>query len=134
MRPINGDGAGVCGAGSITTHENEQADFAIDGATRKARATMRVPMTALDLDDVDVERRAAVAMDHITVARRQWQREHRRPPALTARETLAAVKFEVLFLVVAYGNSRNGVELTDEDLDRVDLALARLEAIFSEVA
>jgi hypothetical protein len=55
-------------------------------------------MIALDLQDVDPARFAEVGQDAITVARRQWSRDNRRPKALTAREALAVLKFEALLL------------------------------------
>lgn len=90
-------------------------------------------MTAA-LHEVDAERRAAVAMDSIVVARRQWQREHRRPPALTAREALAAVHFEALVVWTAAANIRAGAELDDGDFGRLTIACARIDAIVGEVA
>lgn len=85
-------------------------------------------------DDIDPARRAGVAMDKIVVARRQHWREHRRPAALTAREALAALQFEALLVLVAAGNLRNGVNLTDEDWDRLAIAHGRIQAIADEVA
>ena len=86
-----------------------------------------------DLHEVDAERRAAVALDMITTASSRWQREHRRPGALTAREALAALQFEALFVWTAAANIRNGVELTEDDFDRLTIALRRLDAIGAEV-
>lgn len=88
---------------------------------------------ALHLADVEPERRASVALDGVTSARRQWQREHRRPSALTAREALAAVQFECLLIWVAIGNFINGVELTTEDFERLTLAMRRIDALVGEV-
>jgi hypothetical protein len=89
-------------------------------------------MTAA-LHEVDAERRAAVAMDTITAARRRHEQEHRRPAALTAREALAAIQFEALIVWTAAANVRNGVELDDDDFDRLTLAQRRIDALTSEV-
>jgi hypothetical protein len=91
-------------------------------------------MNALALHEVDVARRAAVAEDAISTSRRQWQREHRRPPALTAREALAALQFEALLAWTAAHNIVNGVELAEDDLDRLTVAMNRIDAIAGEVA
>lgn len=88
---------------------------------------------SLDLQDIDADRRAAVALDAITVARRQWEREQRRPAALTAREALAALQFEALLVRVAAANVRNGVELTDQDLERLTTACRWIDIICDEV-
>jgi hypothetical protein len=87
----------------------------------------------LDLDDVDVERRAPVALDHIHAQRQQWGREHRRTAALSAREALAALRFEALLVRVAATNVRNGVKLTDEDIDRLTTACRWIDMICDEV-
>ena len=67
----------------------------------------------LDLEDVDAERRAAVAIDLIVAAELAWQRprEHRRPAALSAREALAALQFEASFVAVAASNLASGTPL-----------------------
>ena len=88
---------------------------------------------SLDLQDIDADRRAAVALDAITVARRQWERAQRRPAALTAREALAALQFEALLVRVAAANVRNGVELTDQDLERLTTACRWIDIICDEV-
>ncbi len=86
----------------------------------------------LALHEVDPERRAAVALDASIVRRRQWDREHRRPPALTAREALAAVRFESLLIWAAWGHVLWGGTVTTEDRDRANLAMQRIEQIFDE--
>jgi hypothetical protein len=91
-------------------------------------------MTGLALHEVEPARRAAVAEDLIGTSRRQWQREHRRPPALTAREALAALQFETLVIWTAAHNIVNGVELADDDLERLTVAMNRIDAIAGEVA
>ena len=86
-----------------------------------------------NLHEVDAERRATVALDVITTASSRWKRDHRRPGALTAREALAALQFEALLIWMAAANIRNGVELTDDDFDRLTIAIRRLDAIGAEV-
>jgi len=90
-------------------------------------------MTALDLQDVPTQRRASVALDAIVTARSTHARQHRRPAALTAREALAALQFEALFVAVAAGNVRNGVVLEDEDFNRLALAIRTIDTITGEV-
>ena len=89
-------------------------------------------MTA-DLQEVEPERRAAVALDVITTSRRQWDREHRRPKALTAREGLAAIQFEALLVWTAAANIRNGVELSQTDFERLSTACRWIDMIVDEV-
>ena len=91
-------------------------------------------MSPLDIHDVPAQRRAGVAMDAITTARSTHARQHRRPAALTAREALEAVRFECLLLWTAWANLRAGFELTDDDHDRIGVAMARIEVICGEVA
>lgn len=86
-----------------------------------------------DLHEVDAARRSGVALDVITTARRQHHREHRRPAALTAREALLALQFEALLVWTAAANLRAGVELTEEDFDRLLVACLRIDAITDEV-
>ncbi len=89
-------------------------------------------MTELAIHEVDAERRSAVALDTITAAARQHHREHRRPPALTAREALQALQFEALLVWTAAANVRHGVVLSDDDMSRLTLACRRIEIISSE--
>lgn len=91
-------------------------------------------MSALDLSDVGVGRRADVALDHITAARQQWQREHRRPRALSARDALLALQFEALLVLVAAENLAQGIALSDEDRERLALTVHRLNQIADEAA
>jgi hypothetical protein len=100
---------------------------------RPARREADIMSPALDLASVDPERRAAVAVDQITVERKRWVRHNRRPPAFTARQALAALRFECLLVWTAAHNLVNGVALTSEDLDRLMLAQRRIDAIASEV-
>jgi hypothetical protein len=78
------------------------------------------------------DRRAQCALDEVGSARRQWQRENRRPRALTARETLAAVQFECL-LIWCYGKSLLGGHVpTEEDEARVTLAMRYINDLCDE--
>lgn len=86
-----------------------------------------------DLHEVDAERRATVALDVITTASSRWKREHRRPGALTAREALAALQFEALLIWTAAANIRSGVELTEDDFDRLTTACRWINTISDEV-
>ncbi|MBK7061032.1 MAG: hypothetical protein IPH51_11175 [Rubrivivax sp.] len=90
-------------------------------------------MTA-DLHEVEPARRSGVALDAIASSRKQWQREQRRPSALTAREALAALSFEALLVWTAAANIRNNVELTAEDFERLTIACSRITVITEEVA
>jgi hypothetical protein len=83
--------------------------------------------------DVEPERRAVVAIDQIGRSQRDWQRSNRRPRSLTARDALIALKFEALFVWVYGGNILNGVEMTDDDRDRLTVALQRIDTIAGEV-
>lgn len=90
-------------------------------------------MTQHNLHEVSPARRSGVALDIISTAKRQHQREHRRPAALTAREALSALGFEALLVYVAACNVRNGVVLTDEDIERLQIAVTRIDTITDEV-
>jgi len=87
----------------------------------------------IDLHDIPTQRRASVALDAIVTARSTHARQHRRSAALTAREALAALQFEALFVAVAAGNVRNGVVLEDEDFNRLALAIRTIDTITGEV-
>jgi len=91
-------------------------------------------MSGVELADVDPARRAAVARDAIHASHQQWQREHRRPKALTAREALMALQFEALIVWTAAGNVRNGVALTEDDFDRLTTSVRWIEIIAREAA
>jgi hypothetical protein len=82
---------------------------------------------------VDAERAADCAIDEITAQRRQWDRQNRRPPAMSAREALASLRFECLLLWTAWHNLLNGIELTDADSQRITIAMQRIEVICGEV-
>lgn len=88
---------------------------------------------SVDLQSVDPDRRAEVALDHVRIERQRWAVSNRRPAALSAREALVAVHFECLVIWTAAQNLRQGVELTDEDMDRLSLAQRRIDAIVDEV-
>ncbi len=95
------------------------------------------PLTIVDrcdppLSEVDAERRAECAIDEIVVARRKWERQHRRPRALSAREALMVLEFEATLVAVAAGNIATGVELTQVDRDRLSLAKRRIDTIIDE--
>jgi len=87
----------------------------------------------LNLHDVPAQRRASVALDAITTARSTYARQHRRPAALSAREALAAVQFECLLIWTCMANWRAGLDLTDEDFDRITVAQNRIDAVCAEV-
>lgn len=85
-----------------------------------------------DCDLVDSERRAAAVLGDIGTAARAWQRQNRRPRALSAREALIALQFETLLIGVAASNLVNGVELSEDDYERLMLACSRITAISDE--
>jgi hypothetical protein len=85
-----------------------------------------------DIDLVDDERKAAAVMDTIAAAEVVHAREHRRPRALSLREALSVLRFEVLFVSVALLNHRNGVPLDDEDEARLLLAANFIDNILAE--
>ena len=87
---------------------------------------------SLDLRDVEPGRRAAAAEDVIAASRAQWQRDHRRPSALTAREALAALQFEGLVIWTAMANARAGIALSDAEFERLTVAMRRIDAICAE--
>lgn len=91
-------------------------------------------MDALDLPDVDPQRRSGIALDRVHAARADHEREHRRPRALTAREALVALHFEALLVYVAACNVRAGVELSEGDMERLGVAVRRIDLITEEVA
>lgn len=84
--------------------------------------------------DVDPDRRAEVAIDSILIEQRRWAMKNRRPAALTAREAMAASKFECLVIWTAAQNIFAGVELTAADRERMNLAMRRIVTIFDEAA
>ena len=88
----------------------------------------------LCLHELDPGRRAPVALDSVISARREWSRQHRRPAALTAREALVALQFEASVVWTVGANLRNGCELTEDDWERMTLALRRIDLIVEEAA
>jgi len=86
-----------------------------------------------DLHEIDAERRADVAIDSIVVARREHERQNRRPRALSARDALIALEAEAFFVSVAACNLANGVELSEDDRERLLLAYRRIDTIANEV-
>lgn len=87
----------------------------------------------MKLAEVDPERRAECALDDISIARRQWARQNRRPAALSTREALMVLEFEATFVWVAAANLANGEILSDADHDRLRLAQRRITAVVDEV-
>ena len=85
-----------------------------------------------DIDLVDDERKAAAVMDTLVAAEAMHAREHRRPRALSLREALSALRFEILFVSVALMNYRNGIDLTDEDEERLLQAANYIDTILAE--
>ena len=86
------------------------------------------------LREVEPSRRAECAIDEITAARTQWERQHRRPRALSAREALLVLAFESTLVAVAAGNVAEGVQLSQADRDRLLLAKRRINVIVDEAA
>lgn len=82
---------------------------------------------------IEPGRWASSTIDGITRADIDWQRKNRRPPTLSAREALAAMQYECLLVAVAAGNLVHGVELTEQDYQRLLLAASRIERIAGEV-
>ena len=80
---------------------------------------------SLDLDDVDLNRRAEVALDVVRAQRRRWARVCRRPPALRPVEALHALEFEAAVLFCA--DPTNPV-----DRQRIALAHSRIFEIVSD--
>jgi hypothetical protein len=78
------------------------------------------------------ERRAGIALDVAHRRRQRWERENRRPAALTAREGLAAVAFEARFVWVCAANLRNGTLLANDDFDRLTIAVRSIDLICNE--
>lgn len=88
---------------------------------------------SLDLHELPPDRRAPVALDAIAAASKQWKREHRRPAALSAREALAAVRFEAVFVWTAAANIRSGADLDEDDFERLTIACRWIDKICAEV-
>lgn len=86
----------------------------------------------LDLADVDPHRRADVAMDHVMAVHHAQDRMNRPPRALSAREALFALHFEVSLVGVIAANLRRGVTLTEGDWQRLTTAINRIDFLASE--
>ena len=86
-----------------------------------------------DLHDVAPERRADCALDAVRRRQREHAATHRRPATLTPREALVALHFEMLVVWVSAGNLANGIELSDVDRDRLNLAAKRIDGLMQEV-
>lgn len=84
-------------------------------------------------DDPAAERRAECALDEIKSADAAWQRKHRRPAAMSARQALAELEFEALHVSVAALNLSRGIWLDLEDRQRLLEAHRRIQAIADEV-
>lgn len=89
-------------------------------------------MSAVDFEGVATDRRSDVALDHIAASRRQWQREHRRPRALSAGDALRCLQFEALLLLVVAEHLAQGNPLSDEDRERLALSVRRIDTIAGE--
>jgi hypothetical protein len=57
------------------------------------------------------------------------QAHRTRPTQFPARDALEVLKFEAMLVAVAAGNVAQGVELTDEDLERLSVSAARVQFI-----
>lgn len=87
----------------------------------------------LALHEIEPQRRALVAEDAITRSRQDWQREHRRPPALTAREALAALRFDVTIVLIVASDVRKGKTPSDDDWRDLLGAISRIAFVADEV-
>jgi len=105
-----------------TTWANENASNSGVGPQHEIDADHSV----LDVADVDVDRRAEIALDVIRTQRRRWARANRRPPALRPREALQALLHEALVVMVADPANY-------DDRQRLVVACQRIHAIASEV-
>lgn len=81
----------------------------------------------IDADLIEPERLAACVVDQLKI-------EHRKPASdqtrgISAREALIALRFEVQLVAVAALNVTQGLVLSAQDLARVLVAWARIEAI-----
>lgn len=83
-----------------------------------------------DIDLVAPERKADILIDRLTVDSREHHRK--RAKSFSAREALVCLEFEALLIATAASNIAYGVELTDEDRNRIWLAYARVQTIVDE--
>ena len=84
----------------------------------------------MDLSGVEPQRVAGVALDH--VRRFRLADGHRHTRALTAREALKAIHFEVNLIWTTWASVKAGVELSRADSDRVNIAMGQIDAIVEE--
>lgn len=84
-----------------------------------------------DIDLMEPQLKADILIDRLTIETREYRRK--RPKSFTAREALLCLEFEALLVATAAGNIAYGVELTDEDRNRVWLAYARVQTIVDEI-
>lgn len=87
---------------------------------------------SLDLTEVEPNRRAGVALDHMQAERQRWNREHRRPRSLSARDALIALQPEASIVWIVGCDLRRGTEVTENDWARLEVALQRIDAIVTE--
>jgi hypothetical protein len=106
------------------------ASFRPRGARAAQGRGIRTVSALPDHDCVDPERRAAALIDIGTARRRAAERKRER--AFTTREALTCLEFEAMLVAVAASNLAQGVELTQEDLDRLWLASERITTIVEE--
>ena len=83
-----------------------------------------------DIDLVEPERKAGVLLDRIAIDSRRYQRKRER--SFSAREALACLEFEALLVAVAASNVAQGVELSEDDRQRLWLASTRITTITEE--
>ena len=80
----------------------------------------------LDLDYVDIDLRAEVALDVIRSQRKRWARLNRRPPALQTRDAKLAMLHDLMIFFVANPLNRR-------DRERMMRSYQTIHAIVSEV-
>jgi hypothetical protein len=86
---------------------------------------------AKDLELMAPERRAGALLDVAIAARRETHTRPRERP-FTNRQALTCLEFEALFVAVSASNIAQGVELTEDDLERLWLASERITTIVEE--
>lgn len=85
-----------------------------------------------DLHEVDAERRADVALDIIDAAARDWNRKHRRPPALKVRDVLAVLPFELTVFLMVAAKMRDGEAPNDADIGAMADSIAVVRRLCEE--
>lgn len=83
----------------------------------------------IDADLIEPQRLAASVIDEVVIQRRRRDDTGR---GLTAREALAALKFEALVVSLAAQNMARGMALGDADLTRLLVAWGRIDTIAAE--